>query len=249
MTRAFTLIELLVVISIIALLIAILLPALSAAKQSALILQCGVDQRSLATAQLTYAADNNGKLPDFSMLVDNITPAGNDNSEVVRLYRMHAGWKKTIGEYGAIRENYYSVTNPDFNDDQWWKPGNTTGVITFGRTSTVGSWANRVYAEKRMKNVPTSGYTGTEGKPAFVTRTDDNAVFDLLIVDTSRQRLDTGDFYDPPGGWFPQRANHITDDPQVCGGSHNTKVDGSTTFVRWGEMQARGEDKNSRIWW
>lgn len=58
-THAFTLIELLVVISIIALLIAILLPALSAARERAQFVQCAVNLRSIGTANLLYAQDNN----------------------------------------------------------------------------------------------------------------------------------------------------------------------------------------------
>ncbi len=61
--RAFTLIELLVVISIIALLIALLLPALSGARQMALRTSCLSSQRQLGAATLAYAVDNRGVLP------------------------------------------------------------------------------------------------------------------------------------------------------------------------------------------
>ena len=63
MRRAFTLIELLVVISIIALLIALLLPALGSARESARRAQCLSNNRSIATGALTYAIDNDGRLP------------------------------------------------------------------------------------------------------------------------------------------------------------------------------------------
>jgi prepilin-type N-terminal cleavage/methylation domain-containing protein/prepilin-type processing-associated H-X9-DG protein len=62
-TKGFTLIELLVVISIIALLIAILLPALGAARRSASNTECLSRMRSMAVAITAYEVENKGFIP------------------------------------------------------------------------------------------------------------------------------------------------------------------------------------------
>lgn len=56
--RAFTLIELLVVVSIIALLLAVLLPSLNGARRAARGAVCMANMRSLSIAQATYAGSN-----------------------------------------------------------------------------------------------------------------------------------------------------------------------------------------------
>ena len=61
--RAFTLIELLVVIAIIALLVSILMPMLSAAKQRAYLTLCLTNEQALAKAVNMYAAEWEGYLP------------------------------------------------------------------------------------------------------------------------------------------------------------------------------------------
>ncbi len=62
--RAFTLIELLVVISIIAVLVGILLPALSSARKSALLVTCGQNIRQIGIGIISYTGDNNGHIPN-----------------------------------------------------------------------------------------------------------------------------------------------------------------------------------------
>jgi prepilin-type N-terminal cleavage/methylation domain-containing protein/prepilin-type processing-associated H-X9-DG protein len=61
-SKGFTLIELLVVIAIIAILMGILMPAVSLARKQATGSRCLGNQRTLALAWSMYSADNNGKI-------------------------------------------------------------------------------------------------------------------------------------------------------------------------------------------
>jgi len=98
--RAFTLIELLVVISIIALLIALLLPALQNARKLAMQTACASNQRQFLIATATYAADHDERMPH-----DNVF-AG-------------ASWLWRNGY--NIRD--WEAGNTSTGPDQWWGLG------------------------------------------------------------------------------------------------------------------------------
>lgn len=86
--RGFTLIELLVVVSIVALLISILLPAVGSARQKARISVCTQNMRQHAIGQATFASSNNDELPNTPDAPAGSTP--NDVGTPGRAARMFA---------------------------------------------------------------------------------------------------------------------------------------------------------------
>src|SRR5205823_12453245 len=93
--KAFTLVELLVVIGIIAILIAILMPALSRAKDQATRLQCMNNLRNIMQAITMYESENKDSLPYCNW--EN-TPSGCQGW----LYRDHVQALPTYSDTGIV---------------------------------------------------------------------------------------------------------------------------------------------------
>lgn len=98
--KAFTLIELLVVISIVALLISILLPALGKARKAARIMQCLAHTRQQMTAYSMYAIDNKSAWPKY-MLSSKLYCADADGylEQLLSPYLVKSGWSSSVPNF------------------------------------------------------------------------------------------------------------------------------------------------------
>jgi prepilin-type processing-associated H-X9-DG protein/prepilin-type N-terminal cleavage/methylation domain-containing protein len=105
--RAFSLVELLVVIGVIALLMALLLPALARARHQANTVKCLANLRTIGQAALLHAHDHNGYLPSAGWewdCVGGITnPAGmEDLAERKYMYYIDNGMKRPLPTTAAL---------------------------------------------------------------------------------------------------------------------------------------------------
>jgi len=91
--KAFTLIELLVVVSIIALLVSILMPALRKARFQARCVVCLSNQRQIGLAMIIYASDNDDRLPYHNAwnppIVQQLGRGGNDLRPLLEPYAVN----------------------------------------------------------------------------------------------------------------------------------------------------------------
>src|SRR5690606_32992269 len=113
--QGFTLVELLVVIGIIALLISILLPTLSRARDSAKTVKCGSNVRQIAQGLIGYTTDFQGNLP-YGLIRYGYGDPG-DNTPVGQVEFQE--WTHVVSGYlNTRRANGYSL--PFFVQNVWY---------------------------------------------------------------------------------------------------------------------------------
>ena len=183
--RGFTLIELLVVIAIIAILAALLLPALSRAKAKAHATKCLSNVRQIGLALVLYTGDNNDKFPR--------THTWNWPSELTDPYQapgITSNWAQAIAPYlgNAAATNAKVFICPT--------------TERFGRLNGANGWFG---TDQRFQGYMMSGYLGW-ARPVQLNEVQQTSVTVMVgdgPVNTNSNNYELGPDGQPlPGGMY-----------------------------------------------
>lgn len=203
--KGFTLIELLVVISIIALLLSILMPALSSIKKRAYETICGSNMRQVGIAFTVYASENDSKLPtsDHSVELSTWKYDPSKGALLDEIIKDSLGDKLEVlfcpnfvkaGVYanGYDLRDWYEARDKNGEPTVWHTVRRQTGYINFMNTVLPKKWQVKKISE-RLK--PMSADT--------VKAADHNQNFNYMICHWNSRRTK------PRGGNIVYTDGHV----------------------------------------
>lgn len=164
--QAFTLIELLASIAIIAILIAVILPAIAHVRERGDRVACVSNIRALLTATLQEASFKNGVLPELHQSTyNNPYWFDADNLESFR------------DTYQLSVDTFYSSSNPDWDAETFWEYSETAKVAGYLYMGNDNNWANSAVLSEKI----------SEELTPFAKRVTDESAYQHLWVDLTRQ--------------------------------------------------------------
>ncbi len=232
--RAFTVVELLVIVGVLALLVAVRLPALARVTQRSLRAQCAANLRQFALAVRTYASENNDQLPR--------------NQAGAWAWDLPFSVGNQIAAYGAPRPVMYCPAFPEQNSDALWYFTSSYRVIGYamtlpGTVSVMQTNQNSSIVPQTIKYVTITFPPPSPSQRVLLA----DATLSYLNNETDR----SGNRYTGiAGGWSkPQRAAHLqAGSPPLPAGGNTAMLDGHVEWRPFEKMHVR-TTAYPYFWW
>lgn len=227
--NAFTLIELLVVISIVALLISILLPALGKARKAARIMQCLTHVRQQASSFAMYSIDNKSTWPKYELYGDAVSADADVYLEqLLSPYLVKAGWSSNVPNYSnngvggkvwLCPESGMYIGKHSGRDKYYDEVGNLLGgnnsyfgLYQHGRYDVQTVNASDVGKQEASVSFDPDHFTRPQGVPVQYCSARGIALFGGDTRANSLPRPSWHDRYVRPTGFIDGHAKVISDD-------------------------------------